>query len=743
MGMFRFSDRSSRQFSRTALSRQRTPRHGAYVNVEHLEERLALAGGLITSPDGLHTAAVAKPGQTGTTSNLSIVVEDGKTVGGPFVSVSNLQFSPAGDHLAFIAQLSNTQFQVFEDGKAVGASNKKSPAGLTFSRDGKHIAFTIDNGTVQDTINNFLGVFLFDTETFSVSGTSVVEDGKLLPGTFLGVSPLQFSSSDHLFYAAENSGEVAGTFQTFEDGRPIGPRFAVTTPVQTSIEEGAFAIPASFVVSANGAHTAFIVAEGANVSEPGNTFLIIEDGKLVATEEHLVAVTSLALSATGDHLAFVARESSDTGSSFNQGFEDGRLVTSQQFGNITSLTFAKAGSNLAFVAFNANQTSAQVFLNGLPVAGGATFQNVSNLTFSPDGKHLAFVGLGLGTSATPARVFEDGQPVNGLAFGSVASLTFSAGDNLAFVGANATASAAQVFENGRAVANAQSFGSVAALSFSPDGTRLAFVAFNPGKTGARVFNTTAFAAGGQTFGSIGALVFSPAGNNLAFIAIAPGGTSASVFEDGTKIGGPFNSATNLQFSTDGSQLTYLVNGITVETFLVAPSVTASKAVLLAQATQIVVQGFGFSPTAVGNQITLSGGATGTVIAATDTQLTIGKLKNLRAGVLTVRVVSHGKSSGVPVQIATVEPVVTVSTAALQTNAKTLTIHGFGFDSSSAANNVVTFGNGVKGKVTAATATTLTVSNLSGLKIGSLAAAVTVDGKFTTGTAVVAEVVATG
>jgi hypothetical protein len=54
------------------------------------------------------------------------------------------------------------------------------------------------------------------------------------------------------------------------------------------------------------------------------------------------------------------------------------------------------------------------------------------------------------------------------------------------------------------------------------------------------------------------------------------------------------------------------------------------------------------------------------------------------------------------------------------------IQGFGF-SSTLADNTVTFNNGTTGKVTSATATTLTVTDLSGLIAGSLTAIVISNG----------------
>ena len=67
--------------------------------------------------------------------------------------------------------------------------------------------------------------------------------------------------------------------------------------------------------------------------------------------------------------------------------------------------------------------------------------------------------------------------------------------------------------------------------------------------------------------------------------------------------------------------------------------------------------------------------------------------------------TNSVSSGVPIDVATVVPVVSTNTSHVAVNAATLVINGFGFDVT-AANNSVVFNNGTVGTVTAATATTL-------------------------------------
>ncbi len=175
------------------------------------------------------------------------------------------------------------------------------------------------------------------------------------------------------------------------------------------------------------------------------------------------------------------------------------------------------------------------------------------------------------------------------------------------------------------------------------------------------------------------------------------------------------------------------SGTAVQVATVAPVATVSTANLAANATSLTIKGFGFSTTASSDKVTFSGGATGTVTAATATTLTVTSLKGLISGKLLASVTVSGTSSGAAVQVATVTPVVTKSTTSLAPSATTLTINGFGFDPT-AAHDTVVFSNGVTGTVSTATNNQLVIINLTGLVAGALTAVVTVDGE-SSGTAI--------
>jgi hypothetical protein len=160
---------------------------------------------------------------------------------------------------------------------------------------------------------------------------------------------------------------------------------------------------------------------------------------------------------------------------------------------------------------------------------------------------------------------------------------------------------------------------------------------------------------------------------------------------------------------------------------VAPAVTSSASNLAANATTLTINGSGFDTTAAHNTLTFNNGAVGTVTTATATALTVTfSTKATATGSLTVIVTTDGASSGSPIQVANVVPVVTSSTNKVAANATTFTINGFGFDTT-AANNTVVLSDGAVGTVTAATATALTVTfSTNPAKAGSLTAVVTTD-----------------
>ena len=170
------------------------------------------------------------------------------------------------------------------------------------------------------------------------------------------------------------------------------------------------------------------------------------------------------------------------------------------------------------------------------------------------------------------------------------------------------------------------------------------------------------------------------------------------------------------------------NGSAVKVSTVKPTVTSSITNLAANAARVTIAGAGFDTTATNNSVTFNNGAAGSVTAATPTSLTVTfTTKPTSAGNLSAVVTTNGVSSGATTQVATVVPVITSTTTSLSPNSSTVTITGVGFDPTP-ANNLVEFNNGAIGTVTAASATSLTVTfSKKPRAAGSLTAEVTSNG----------------
>lgn len=159
------------------------------------------------------------------------------------------------------------------------------------------------------------------------------------------------------------------------------------------------------------------------------------------------------------------------------------------------------------------------------------------------------------------------------------------------------------------------------------------------------------------------------------------------------------------------------SGAAVEVAVIAPVVTASSADLAANSTSMTINGLDFDSNPANDSVAFDSGVTGTVTGTTSNSLTVSLtgLSSLTADTaLHVSVTVDTVSSGAEVQVATVAPVITSSSADLPATATSLTIAGFGFDPI-AGNDSVTFDNGVTGTVTFASGTSLTVS-VTGLSV---------------------------
>jgi hypothetical protein len=206
----------------------------------------------------------------------------------------------------------------------------------------------------------------------------------------------------------------------------------------------------------------------------------------------------------------------------------------------------------------------------------------------------------------------------------------------------------------------------------------------------------------------------PVSGTVTGISWAPGTTLAIFWDKGT--GAPTSDGlgvANVNFTAS-----------------VTPTVTASTANLPATSTSLVINGGGFDTlTPANNTVAFTDPngdtITGTVTAATSTSLTVTGLTGLTTvapGTELDASVTIDSNTLPTVQVATIVPGVTLNISTIAINATTLTINGAGFDPNS-ANDSVTFSNGVTGTINSATATSLSITSLSGLVPGSALTAV--------------------
>jgi hypothetical protein len=129
----------------------------------------------------------------------------------------------------------------------------------------------------------------------------------------------------------------------------------------------------------------------------------------------------------------------------------------------------------------------------------------------------------------------------------------------------------------------------------------------------------------------------------------------------------YSFAVNNTHADRTAHITWLGQQFSV-TQLGAPSLVTTGEDLLAGSASMTIYGAGFDPVAANNTVSFSGGAVGTVTAATAASLTISfSTPPTTLGALTAVVTTDGVSSGAPVQVATVSltlPTFTLGTTKL-------------------------------------------------------------------------------
>jgi hypothetical protein len=211
----------------------------------------------------------------------------------------------------------------------------------------------------------------------------------------------------------------------------------------------------------------------------------------------------------------------------------------------------------------------------------------------------------------------------------------------------------------------------------------------------------------------------PANNTVKF-----GSTNATV-----TAGNATSLTVTVPAALSGTQaVTVTTNSLTSDSlnFEVKPNITSLSATTGIMGDSLTVTGTGFSTTPANNTVKF-GSTNATVTAATATSLTV-TVPNALAGTQNVTVQVGNQVSNA--SAFTMKPSITALSAANGVTGSSLTLTGAGFDST-AANNTVKFGT-TNATVTAATATTLTVTVPAGL-FGVHNVSVTVAGQTNTGT----------
>jgi uncharacterized delta-60 repeat protein len=231
-----------------------------------------------------------------------------------------------------------------------------------------------------------------------------------------------------------------------------------------------------------------------------------------------------------------------------------------------------------------------------------------------------------------------------------------------------------------------------------------------GGTSVTITGTNLNGATGVTMGGNAATIVSVV-NRSTITATTPAGTAGSASVVVTTPGG-----------------TNLAN--TLYTYVAPPTVASVSPNNGSGAggTSVTLTGTNFTGA---TSVTFGGNAATNVTVVNATTIT-ATVPARSAGTASVVVTTIGGSNAAN-SLFTYSPTVTASTANLASNAPSLTINGAGF-STTPGNNTVAFTPAGTGTVTAATATSLTVTSLSGLTTGALNAVVTTNGQ-SSGTAV--------
>jgi hypothetical protein len=368
------------------------------------------------SPDSSHLAYVAAVSADSSDSATGCeVVEDGRVVGGPYTAVSGdslidqgavVSFSPDGGHLAYAAASAGTaakptSWEVIEDGKTVGGPypSVQAPV-LQFSPASNHLAF---------------GAPASADSTGAATGWDVLEDSKLIGGPYpsigqagdtgpsspgLNAPVLQFSpDGSHLAYATPDASGTAMQWLVALDGQAVGGPYATD-----------FAPAPHF--SPDGSHMVYAAPTSTDANGNPTAYVVVEDGKTVggpytsvAGNINLVDPALSPFSPDGTHLLFAAADQVDANGNPTDWhvIEDGQAIGGR-YAFVNFLDFSPTPSAQSTPPGSTGPTSWTAglpFQETLSVPGGTgTYHFAVTAGALPAGLHLRANGILAGVPTT-------------------------------------------------------------------------------------------------------------------------------------------------------------------------------------------------------------------------------------------------------------------------------------------------------------------------------------------------------
>lgn len=288
------------------------------------------------TPDGLHVAyAIQADDGTGT-----LLVHDDKVDAGVTKILSQLELSPDGTRLAYVAGRGKKAVVVL-DGVASREWNDLDPTSLRFSPDGKHFSYRAYEGKKSVVI------------TDGVAGP---------PYDFVDAYGVVYNStSDRFAYLAADRGRSFAVV----DGVPDSSFDELTSGV--------------IAWSPDGKRLAYS-------AKRGRSWILRVDGK---PGPRYRALAPPVFSADGNHVSFWAVDDGAAGGAARVLVRDGVIVAKVE--GLANLCLSPDGSRIAYMEQIGQEWT--IVVDGVR---GPAFEGIPKhfpLEFSPDGRHVAYVGV--------------------------------------------------------------------------------------------------------------------------------------------------------------------------------------------------------------------------------------------------------------------------------------------------------------------------------------------------------------